>query len=80
MRVMAVLARRDQCNREGEVLQLLNAHNFAVTEAAYLEVIRRKTAKLFEAAAQLGAISARRAPSSSAALRVTACISERRSS
>src|SRR6266702_442698 len=38
------------------LLQLLNAHNFAGSEAAYPEVIRRKTAKLFEAAAQLGAI------------------------
>jgi octaprenyl-diphosphate synthase len=34
----------------------MNAHNCAIGEAAYLEVIRRKTAKLFEAAAQLGAI------------------------
>src|SRR2546425_1729348 len=56
MRVMAVLADATNAIAEGEVLQLLNAHNFAVTEAAYLEVIRRKTAKLFEAAAQLGAI------------------------
>src|SRR6266568_114282 len=56
MRVMAVLADATNSIAEGEVLQLLNAHNFAVTEAAYLEVIRRKTAKLFEAAAQLGAI------------------------
>jgi len=38
------------------VLQLLNAHNCDIGEIAYLEVIRRKTAKLFEAAAQLGAI------------------------
>jgi octaprenyl-diphosphate synthase len=38
------------------VLQLLNARNCDIGEAAYLEVIRRKTAKLFEAAAQLGAI------------------------
>ncbi|HYT86405.1 MAG TPA: polyprenyl synthetase family protein, partial [Burkholderiales bacterium] len=56
MRVMAVLADATNAIAEGEVLQLLNAHNFAVSEAAYLEVIRRKTAKLFEAAAQLGAI------------------------
>jgi octaprenyl-diphosphate synthase len=56
MRVMEVLADATNAIAEGEVLQLLNTHNFAVTEAAYLEVIRRKTAKLFEAAAQLGAI------------------------
>src|SRR5712691_8233115 len=56
MRVMEVLANATNAIAEGEVLQLLNAHNSAISEAAYLEVIRRKTAKLFEAAAQLGAI------------------------
>lgn len=56
MRIMEVLADATNTIAEGEVLQLLNTHNFAVTEAAYLEIIRRKTAKLFEAAAQLGAI------------------------
>jgi len=53
------LGRRHACIAEGEVLQLLNAHNCDIGEAAYLEVIRRKTAKLFEAAAQLGAIPGR---------------------
>jgi octaprenyl-diphosphate synthase len=56
MRIMEVLADATNTIAEGEVLQLLNAHNVAITEADYLEVIRRKTAKLFEAAAQLGAI------------------------
>jgi len=56
MRIMEVLADATNTIAEGEVLQLLNAHNFTVSEAAYLEIIRRKTAKLFEAAAQLGAI------------------------
>ncbi len=56
MRVMEVLAEATNTIAEGEVLQLLNVHNADVTEAAYLEVIRRKTAKLFEAAARLGAI------------------------
>ena len=56
MRVMQVLA--DATNRiaEGEVLQLMNCHDPAVDEGGYLEVIRRKTAKLFEAAARLGAV------------------------
>lgn len=40
---------------EGEVLQLLNCHNPHTTEAAYFEVIERKTAKLFEVATQTGA-------------------------
>lgn len=41
---------------EGEVLQLLDRHNTETTEGAYLNIIRSKTAKLFEAAAQIGAI------------------------
>lgn len=58
MRVMEVVADATNAIAEGEVLQLLNARNLAITEPAYLDVIRRKTAKLFEAAAQLGAIVA----------------------
>ena len=56
MRVMEVLADATNTIAEGEVLQLLNVGNADVDEAAYLEVIRRKTAKLFEAAARLGGI------------------------
>jgi octaprenyl-diphosphate synthase len=41
---------------EGEVLQLLNSGDPDLDEDRYLAVIRRKTAKLFEAAAQLGAV------------------------
>ncbi len=58
MRILRVLADATNTISEGEVLQLLNAHNTAITEAEYLTVIRRKTAKLFEAAAQLGALIA----------------------
>lgn len=56
MRVLQVLADATNVIAEGEVLQLMNCHNPGVTEAAYLEVIRCKTAKLFEAASRLGAI------------------------
>lgn len=56
MRVMEILAEATNTIAEGEVLQLLNVHNADVNEADYLEVIRRKTAKLFEAAARLGAV------------------------
>jgi octaprenyl-diphosphate synthase len=62
MRVMEVLAEATNTIAEGEVLQLLNIRNPDVTEAAYLEVIRRKTAKLFEASARLGAVLAGAAP------------------
>ena len=56
MRIMAVLADATNVIAEGEVLQLLNVHNADTDEARYLEVVRRKTAKLFEAATRLGAI------------------------
>ena len=56
MRVMEVLADATNTIAEGEVMQLLNVHNADVGEAAYLEVVRRKTARLFEASARLGAI------------------------
>lgn len=58
MRVMQILADATNVIAEGEVLQLLNMHDPGVTEARYLQVIRSKTAKLFEAAAQLGALIA----------------------
>jgi octaprenyl-diphosphate synthase len=56
MRVMQVLADATNIIAEGEVLQLMNMHNAALDEAGYLQVIRSKTAKLFEASAQVGAI------------------------
>ncbi len=56
MRVMEVLADATNTIAEGEVLQLLNIHNAETTEADYLRVVRSKTAKLFEAAGQLGGI------------------------
>ncbi|MBI1890011.1 MAG: octaprenyl diphosphate synthase [Burkholderiales bacterium] len=58
MRIMQILADATNVIAEGEVLQLLNMHDPDVTEARYLQVIRSKTAKLFEAAAQLGALVA----------------------
>jgi octaprenyl-diphosphate synthase len=56
MRVMRVLADATNIIAEGEVLQLMNCHDPDVDEQSYLQVIRYKTAKLFEAAMQLGAI------------------------
>lgn len=58
MRVMRVLADTTNAIAEGEVLQLLNINNADTTLSAYLDVIGRKTAKLFEAAGRLGAILA----------------------
>lgn len=56
MRVMEVLADATNVIAEGEVQQLMNMHNAALDEAGYLQVIRSKTAKLFEASARVGAI------------------------
>ena len=56
MRVMATLADATNVIAEGEVLQLLNCHDADIDETRYLQVIRYKTAKLFEAAARCGAL------------------------
>jgi len=56
MRVMQILATTTNVIAEGEVMQLMNVHDADTSEEKYLEVIHCKTAKLFEAATQLGAI------------------------
>jgi octaprenyl-diphosphate synthase len=63
MRIMRVLSDATNVIAEGEVLQLMNCHDADLDEARYLQVIRFKTAKLFEAAAQLGAIIGGGSPS-----------------
>ena len=56
LRVLDVLANTTNTIAEGEVLQLMHCKNPNTTEENYLEVIYRKTAKLFEAASRIGAI------------------------
>lgn len=56
MYIMQILANATNTIAEGEVMQLLNCNDPSTTEARYLDVIRYKTAKLFEAASQLGAV------------------------
>lgn len=56
MRVMQVLSDATNVIAEGEVMQLMNCHNADIEVEQYLQVIRYKTAKLFEAAARLGGI------------------------
>lgn len=58
MRVMEILAAATNRIAEGEVMQLLNIHDSSTSEARYLEVIRCKTAKLFESATALAAVIA----------------------
>ncbi len=58
MRIMQIMCGATTVIAEGEVLQLLNVHDPDVTEERYLQVVRFKTAKLFEAAAEAGAVLA----------------------
>ena len=68
MRIMRVLSDATNIIAEGEVLQLMNCHDANVDADRYLQVIRYKTAKLFEAATQLGAIIGKANPETEAAL------------
>lgn len=67
MRIMEVLADATNTIAEGEVMQLMNMHNAELSEAGYLQVIRSKTAKLFEASARVGAILSGASPALEAA-------------
>lgn len=58
MRIMEILANATNVIAEGEVMQLINIHDASVTVERYLEVIRSKTAKLFEASSRLAAVLA----------------------
>ncbi|MAR89516.1 MAG: polyprenyl synthetase family protein [Pseudomonadota bacterium] len=58
MQVLKILSDATNLIAEGEVLQLINCKNPDTTEAQYMEVIRYKTAKMFEASAQSGAVLA----------------------
>ena len=58
LRIMQILSDATNTIAEGEVLQLLNMNDPEVDEASYLQVIRYKTAKLFEASTELGAMLA----------------------
>ncbi|SDO34915.1 octaprenyl-diphosphate synthase [Rhodoferax sp. OV413] len=62
MRIMQILADATNVIAEGEVMQLVNMHDASLDEAAYLRVIRSKTAKLFEASARLAAILSHSSP------------------
>jgi octaprenyl-diphosphate synthase len=54
--VLNIFAKATPFIAEGEILQLVNCNNPDTTETFYFDIIERKTAKLFEVAAQLGAI------------------------
>ncbi len=67
-RVMEIMAHATNTIAEGEVLQLINSHEAATTEESYIEVIQFKTAKLFEAATQLGAVICKQPPETERAM------------
>ncbi|TCS72707.1 octaprenyl-diphosphate synthase [Sulfuritortus calidifontis] len=62
MRVMEILSDATNIIAEGEVLQLMNCNDPDISVDDYLRVIRYKTAKLFEAATQIGAVIAQASP------------------
>jgi octaprenyl-diphosphate synthase len=68
MRVLQILSDATNVIAEGEVMQLMNSGNPEVDEQRYLDVIRRKTAKLFEAATRLGAVLGKAHPATEHAL------------
>src|SRR3984885_6758129 len=59
-RVMVIMADATNVIAEGEVLQLMNAHDPDTSEQRYLDVIYRKTARLFEAGAEVAAVLSER--------------------
>ncbi len=67
MRIMQILSEATNIIAEGEVLQLMNTHDASLSEAGYLQVIRSKTAKLFEASTRLAAVLSRSTPEIEAA-------------
>jgi octaprenyl-diphosphate synthase len=66
--VLSILSGAAATIAEGEVLQLVTQHDLATSEMRYLEVIRAKTAALFAAACEVGAVVANRPDSEAAAL------------
>ena len=69
MRILEVMADATNIIAEGEVMQLMNIGNTDITEEQYVQVIQYKTAKLFEAAAQVGAILGKATPEHEQALK-----------
>jgi octaprenyl-diphosphate synthase len=67
-RVMEIMANATNVIAEGEVLQLMNAHDPETSEQRYLDVIHRKTATLFEAGAEVAAVLSQSPPDVQVAL------------
>jgi octaprenyl-diphosphate synthase len=68
LEVLRILSNASAVIAEGEVMQLLTANDSTTREDAYFAMIEAKTAKLFEAAAEIGAVVAGRPAEDAAAL------------
>lgn len=68
LRVMEILSNASAVIAEGEVLQLTAAQDLGTDEAVYLQVVRGKTAALFSAATEVGAVIAGATPAQVQAL------------
>jgi len=69
LRALQILARASSVIAEGEVLQLTRAHDLNLGRDTYLEIIACKTAELFAAAAEAGAVAGGASDADAAALR-----------
>jgi octaprenyl-diphosphate synthase len=69
MSALEILARASRVISEGEVLQLTRSHDLDLSQEIYIEIIKAKTAELFAAAAEAGAVSADASPERCRALR-----------
>ncbi|ACG77195.1 polyprenyl synthetase family protein [Phenylobacterium zucineum HLK1] len=69
MAALEILARASRVISEGEVLQLTRSHDLDLTQEVYIEIIGAKTAELFAAAAEAGAVAAGASPERCRALR-----------
>jgi octaprenyl-diphosphate synthase len=69
MSALEILARASRVISEGEVLQLTRSHDLDLSQEIYIEIIKAKTAELFAAAAEAGAVSAGASPERCRALR-----------
>ncbi len=69
LRALEILSRASSVIAEGEVLQLTRAHDLKLSQSLYLEIISAKTAELFAAAAEAGAVAASADASRAASLR-----------
>lgn len=69
LRALEILARASRVIAEGEVLQLARSQDLGLTQETYLQIIASKTAELFAAAGEVGAVSANATDARCAALR-----------